>query len=113
MFNFREYKKYNKTSSYKSRLENELSKTHFLGIINPNSTVITLTIRPIYKQILLYKTESYEELLDLWTKINDDPSKYGRFFTFQPSKEGAMSIATSGRGMLKHYYVIDRTEKSE
>ena len=43
----------------------------------------------------LYKTESYEELLQLWLNSKENADEYGRYCSFQKTKEAAYNVCSS------------------
>ena len=95
------------TSKYKKQLDDLLSEDHYKNEINPNDEVYSMWRNNKKKEVYLYKTTSYDDLLELWIQSKLDPDEFGRYLSFQPRKNSSFSIMYAPP--FKHFTLIDKT----
>jgi len=90
--------------NYKKELDELLKEKNIKG----NEEIWSLWRNLKKKEMYLYKTESYEALLQLWLNSKEDPNENGRYCSFQASKNSAYSVCDSKP--FKNLKLIDKTE---
>lgn len=93
---------------YKDQLKSLLDEDQFKDLDVNNKEIYSIWKNTKNKEAYLYRTSSYEELEQLWILSKTNPDKYGRYCTFQPSKNSAFSVINGP--LLKHINVIDKTD---
>jgi len=90
--------------NYKKELDELLKEKNIKG----DEEIWSLWRNLKKKEMYLYKTESYEALLQLWLNSKEDPNENGRYCSFQASKNSAYSVCDSKP--FKNLKLIDKTE---
>lgn len=95
------------TSKYKKELDDLLSEEHFKDL-DVNGEVYSMWRNNKKKEVYLYKTTSYDELLELWFQSKLDPDEFGRYLSFQPSKNSVFSVMHAPP--FKKLKLVDKTK---
>ena len=90
--------------NYKKELDELLKEKNIKG----DEEIWSLWRNLKKKEMYLYKTESYEALLQLWLNSKEDPNENGRYCSFQASKNSAYSVC-DGKP-FKNLKLIDKSE---
>ena len=96
-----------KKKKYQKELDELLKQDHFKDL-DPNKEIWSLWRNLKKKEMYLYKTESYEALLQLWLNSKEDPDENGRYCSFQLSENSAHSVCNSKP--FKKLKLIDKTQ---
>ena len=83
-----------KSLKYKKQLDDLLKEEQFKDL-NLDEEVWSLWRNASKKEMYLYKTNSYDELLKIWIKSKEDPNENGRYCTFTTSKEKAFNVCSA------------------
>lgn len=81
--------------------------------INPSQEIVFVFRNSGKHEVYLYKTNSQESLLELWTNYRTNPSKFGQLFSVKTSVESARILCNKPRGPIAGYTVCDFTDTPE
>ncbi len=93
-----------KKKKWKKELDDLLSEKH----MNGDTEIWSLWRNVKKKEMYLYKTEEYFNLLQLWEKSKMYPEENGRYCSFQLSEESALSVCNVKP--FKNLKLIDKTK---
>lgn len=96
-----------KKKKYQKQLDDLLKEDHFKDL-DVNKEIWSLWRNVKKKEMYLYKTESYEELLQLWLNSKENADEYGRYCSFQKTKESAYNVCSSKP--FKNLKLVDKTK---
>ena len=91
-------------SKYQKELDDLLKEKDLTG----DETIYSLWRNTTKKEIYIYKTDSYSDLLDLWKKSKQEPNENGRYLSFQESEESALHVCDAKP--FKNLKVINKTK---
>ena len=95
-------------SKYKKELDDLLAEDHFKEYLKPNEEVWSMWRNLKKKEVYLYKTTSYDDLLELWVQSKLNPDEFGKYFSFQPSKHSAFGVMQAPP--FRKLTLIDKTK---
>jgi len=91
-------------SKYKKQLDDLLKEKHLTG----DETIFSLWRNLSKKEIYIFKTDSYSDLLELWKKSKLYPNENGRYLSFQLTEESALHVCDAKP--FKNLKVINKTK---
>lgn len=91
-------------NKYKKELDALLKEKN----LNADSTIYSVWRNLSKKEIYIFKTDSYLNLLELWKKSKLYPNENGRYLSFQLTEESALHVCDSKP--FKNLKVINKTK---
>lgn len=101
-----------KKKKYQKELDNLLATSYGKDSaisLDPNKEVYSIWRSNSKKELHIYVTKSYDELLNLWLQSKEDPKEFGRYLSFQKDKNSTFSVCNNGP--WKNFKEIDHTKK--